>query len=216
MAGNRVEVRGLAEPVQGSYVLCEAVHTVDAAGYQTAFSTEPPAPRPVAAGTSLTLGRVTAVDDPDQLGRVQVCLPAHGDPDVGWLGVLCPGAGPDRGIVALPDVDDTVLVALPHTGPADGVVLGSLYGTVAPFDSGVSDGAVQRWSLRTGGGQSVVVDDGERSLRLENEAGSFLELRPDLLRLRAVTDMVIEAPGKAITVRARSVDFEQASGEEDG
>ena len=33
---------------------------------------------------SVTLGKVTAVDDPDGCGRVRVTLPAHGDLDAGW------------------------------------------------------------------------------------------------------------------------------------
>jgi hypothetical protein len=64
--------------------------------------------------------------------------------------------------------------------------------------------------MRTAAGHSIVVDDDARLVRVENEAGSFLELGPDRMRLHAATDLVIEAPGKEITVRARSVDFEQA------
>jgi phage protein D/phage baseplate assembly protein gpV len=214
-AGSRVEVRGLAASVCGIYPVCEAVHTVDATGYRTTFSTRPPRlPPATATAASVTLGRVTAVDDPDRLGRVRVSLPAHGDLDVGWLAVVCPGAGTDKGIVALPDVDDTVLVILPHGVPAEGIVLGGLFGTAPPHDPGVVDGAVRRWSLRTPGGQSIVIDDEGRRVRLEDRAGSFVELAPDLVRLHAATDLVVEAPGRAITVRARSVDFVQAAGRE--
>jgi phage protein D/phage baseplate assembly protein gpV len=212
-AGRRIELDRVAGQVAGEYVLGSVVHTVDARGYQSTFSTElPPPPQgPAGAGAaSLTLGLVTGVDDPDHRGRVRVSLPALGDLDVGWLGVLCPGAGPDRGLVALPDVGDTVAVALPQQQPAAGVVLGSLYGTVPPPDSGVESGRVRRWSMRTAGGQSLVVDDAGERVQVENRAGSRVELGPDLLRLHAATDLVIEAPGKAITIRARSVDFDRA------
>jgi phage baseplate assembly protein gpV len=156
------------------------------------------------------------VDDPQKLGRVRVSLPGYGDPDAGWLGVLCPGAGQGRGIVALPDVDDTVLVALPHGVPAEGVVLGSLYGTVEPPDAGIDGGAVRRWSLRTADGQSVVVDDDKHSIRLQDKGGSFVELTPDLVRVHANTDLTVEAPGHAMTLRANTIDFVQATGEESG
>jgi phage protein D/phage baseplate assembly protein gpV len=211
-AGRRVALAGVPAEVSDEHLLAEVVHTVGAAGYQSSFSTAvpPPPAAPVATGSALTLGRVTDVSDPEGLGRVRVELPAVGDLDAGWLAVLCPGAGPDRGLVALPDVGDTVLVGLPGQRPADGVVLGSLYGTVAPPDPGVVGGAVRRWSLRTAAGQSVVVDDAGGLVRVENQGGSFLELGPDRLRLHATTDLVIEAPGQGITVRARSVDFEQA------
>jgi phage baseplate assembly protein gpV len=209
-AGTRIRVTGLADEIDGGYVVCSAVHTVDANGYQTEFSTEPPPAPKHHLGASVTLGRVTAVDDPDGLGRVRVCLPALGDLDVGWLGVLCPGAGRGRGLVALPDVDDTVAVALPHAAPEQGVVLGALFGTIVPPDPGVSGSSVARWSLRTDDGQSIVVDDDAHSVRVEDKAGSFVELAPGTVRLHAEEDLVIEAPGGAITVRARSVDFEQA------
>jgi phage baseplate assembly protein gpV len=210
-AGRRVRLAGAAEPVDGGYVVCSAVHTVDGAGYRTAFSTWPPVVEPVRRDATLTLGRVAAVDDPDGTGRVRVCLPAHGDVDAGWLAVLCSGAGPGKGLVALPDVGDTVLVALPHGGPVDGIVLGGLYGTTTPPDPGVSGGAVRRWSMRTADGQSIAVDDDAHSVRIADRAGSFVELGPDLLRLHAAGDLVVEAPGRAVTIRGRTVDFERAS-----
>jgi phage baseplate assembly protein gpV/phage protein D len=215
VAGGRVDVRGVAEALCGTYPLCEVVHTLDATGYRTAFSSRPPAPAPVTGtGATVTLGLVTAVDDPDGLGRVRVTLPAHGGLDVGWLGVVCPGAGRDKGVVALPDVDDTVLVLLPHGVPAEGIVLGGLYGAVEPPDPGVVGRAVQRWSIRTPGGQSIVVDDAERRVRLADRTGSIIELAPEAVRVHAATDLVVEAPGRAITVRARTVDFVHAPSRE--
>ena len=192
------------------YKLTEVIHTIDGAGYLTAFSTEPPPPALQTVGATVTLGRVTAVDDPDRLGRVQLELPTYGDLDAGWLAVVCPGAGKGRGIVALPDVDDTVLVILPHGEPTAGLVLGSLYGTIEPPDtSGIDGGHVGRWSMTTAGGQSIVIDDAGKALRLTNDAGSRVELTPDRLTVHAATDLVIEAPGKQMTIRAATIDFQQ-------
>lgn len=211
-AGHRISVTGVPAPPAGEYVLGTVTYTVDANGYLASFTSELPAPpEPLGGGgTSLTLGRVTSVADPDRRGRVQVSLPTLGDLDVGWLPVLHPGAGPDRGLVILPDVGDTVVVALPYRTPAHGLVLGSVYGTVRPPDPGVEGDAVRRWSLRTRQGQSVVVDDAEQLIRVQSRNGSHIELGPDRMRLHATTDLVIEAPGQGITVRARSVDFERA------
>ncbi len=209
--GGRIAVSGLAGELSGGYVLTEVVHSVDGDGYLTAFDTAPP-PAPAAGpGSTATLGVVTDVADPDGFGRVRVTLPTLGDLDAGWLSVVCPGAGRGRGIVALPDVDDTVLVLLPHGEPDAGLVIGSLYGTIAPPDeAGVADGRVGRWALTTADGQSIVVDNAGRQLRLANEVGSYVELTPKRLTLHAATDLLIEAPGKAITVRAASVDFQHA------
>jgi hypothetical protein len=51
-------------------------------------------------------------------------------------------------------------------------------------------------------------------MRLQNETGSFVELTPDLMTMHAATDLVIEAPGKAMRIRANSVDFQQATAPE--
>jgi phage baseplate assembly protein gpV len=126
--------------------------------------------------------------------------------------VVCAAAGRRKGIVALPDVDDQVLVVLPHGDPATGFVLGALFGAGAPPDTGVAGRAVRRWSLRTPGGHSVVLDDAAGTVCLRNAAGSGVDLGPDRLRVYAATDMVLEAPGKALVIRAATVDFEQATG----
>ncbi len=210
-AGALIQVDGLSAQLCGDYVLCEAVHTIDATGYLTSFSSQPPPLPPDDAGSTLTLGVVTAVDDPDETGRVRISLPGHGNLDAGWFGVVCPAAGADKGIVALPGVDDTVLVALPHGEPAAGVVLGGLYGTVRPPDSGVIDGAVRRWSLRTPEGLSIILDDAAQQLRVADRTGSFVDLSPELVRVHAeAADLVIEAPGRTLTLRAKAVEFQQA------
>jgi phage baseplate assembly protein gpV len=155
------------------------------------------------------------VADPEGLGRARVELPAYGGLDAGWLAVLCPGAGPGKGLVALPDPEDAVLVVLPGGEPASGIVLGALFGAAGAYDAGIDDGRARRWSLRTAGGQSIVVDDVARSLRLGTEGGSWLELTPELATLHAATDLVLSAPGRAMVVRARSVDFLHAEATED-
>ncbi|WP_238434102.1 phage baseplate assembly protein V, partial [Micromonospora tarensis] len=151
--GRRIDLGGVPDPVSGAYVLTEVVHTVDGNGHLTHFSTVPPrTAAPPTGGVVVTLGTVTDVADPDGLGRVRLTLPAYGDLDAGWLAVLCPGAGRGKGLVALPDPDDTVLVVLPGGEPAAGIVLGSLFGAVEPYDAGIDDGKARRWTMRTAGG----------------------------------------------------------------
>ena len=42
--------------------------------------------------------------------------------------VLTPGAGKGKGLIALPDVGDRVLILCSHQDPGQGIVLGGLYG----------------------------------------------------------------------------------------
>lgn len=209
--GRPVRIRGLDDRLDGRYVAARVRHRVDEeAGYVTSFSTEPPPPPPRPAGATATVGVVTSVEDPEGLGRVKVRLPVLGDLETGWLQVVCPGAGTDKGLVALPAPEDRVLLLVPRADPTQGVVLGGLYGEESPPDDGVEGGAVRRYTFRTPGGQLLRLDDEEGLFRVENAAGTHLEAGPDRVVLHAGAELVIEAPGSAVSIRGRSIDFSRA------
>ena len=101
------------------------------------------------------------------------------------------------------------------------------YGTTPPPDAGVNDGAIRRYNIQTPGGQRISLDDDENSVRintgedtfiefspgtarLENSGGSFVELSGNQLVIHAEVDLQIEAPGKSIVIRGKSIDFESA------
>lgn len=227
--GIPVRIAGLAESVNGRYVLTRAVHRVDRRrGYLTEIDTSVTLPEQSAAPAGMTFGIVTDIEDPQALGRVRVTLPGYADADSLWLQVLHPGAGADKGLVAMPDVDDRVLILFADNDPTQGVVLGGLYGETEPPDSaGIDGGRVERFLFVTPGGQRLTLDDDRRRVRVENNGGEFLELAPDRVRagnsdgsfielassrvrLHAEADLEIEAPGKAVTIRGKSIDFESA------
>ena len=209
MPGMPVEVEGLAAEIDGTYVLTSVTHTLDTVrGFISELSTAPPAPSPRPHASMATLGVVTRVDDPDGKGRIRVSLPTFGDVETDWLGVLCPAAGPGKGLIALPDVDDKVLVLSIDGDPGRGFVIGGLYGTTEPPDTGVEGGSIKRYTLVTPGGQLVRLDDDKNLLRLETKTGNFVELAPGLLRLHATTNLTIEAPGRNIILRGAAIDFE--------
>jgi len=209
--GTRVEIEGVAEAVTGTYVLTAVTHTVERnRGFISEISSELPMPPDRSKAASATLGIVTAVNDPDNLGRVQVSLPAYGNVETDWMGVLATGAGSKKGLVALPDVGDQVLVLCLGEDPAEGIVLGGLYGTNAPPDWGVQGGAVQRYSLGTPGGQAVLLDDSRKLIRLENSDGSYIELSPGKVKLHSQADLEVEAPGHSVVFRGSTVDSQKA------
>lgn len=209
--GTRIEVRGLEAPVDGGYVLTSVTHRIDSRrGFISEFGTEPPARRPVERGASATLGRITRVDDPEGWGRVQASLPALNNLETGWMETLTSGGGSGKGLVALPDVGDRVLVLLVGGDPARGIVLGGLYGDQAPPDAGVEGSAVKRFSWTTPGGQRLIFDDARKRIRFETSDGSFLELAPDLVQLHAATALKLDAPGKQVQIQGTAIDFEKA------
>ncbi|QRN99001.1 phage baseplate assembly protein V [Archangium violaceum] len=206
--GARVDLRGVVPVVAGRYVLTSVTHTLDARhGFISELSSEPPPRRARSRASSVVPGVVSRVDDPDHKGRVRVSLPTCGDVETDWMQVLCAGAGAGKGLVMLPDVGDTVLLVLSEEDPAQGVVVGGLYGTSGPPDAGVSGSGVSRFNLLTPGGLKLRFNDETRTLRLEDQAGSYLQLSPHVVRLHAETALEIEAPGKSVTIEAATIDF---------
>jgi phage baseplate assembly protein gpV len=207
--GCTVDVSGIDPAIAGRYVLTEVRHTIDRArGYLSEISSAPPDPAPRPYATVVTVGEVRSADDPDGRGRVLVVLPSLGDLETAWLEVVSVGAGSNKGLVALPDAGDRVLVLLTHGDPASGVVLGGLYGSDGPFDSGVEDGAVKRFTLRTSAGHIIRLDDVEKTFRIEDPTGSHIEMAQDTVTIHAAVDLRIEAPGKNVKIVAASIDFE--------
>jgi phage protein D/phage baseplate assembly protein gpV len=209
--GARVTISGLASNVTGQYALTEVTHSFNrSSGFVSEISTIPPRTPQRPKSASAAWGRVTRVDDPEKLGRVQVTLPALGLVETGWMGVLAAGAGSGKGFVALPDVGDQVLVLLIDSDPSQGVVLGGLYGTESPGDYGVEGTSVRRYSLATPGGQRLRLDDTGELARLEIKNGSFVELTPDKVNVHSAADLHIDAPGHAVVITGKTVDFRKA------
>lgn len=203
--GIPVDVQGLEDSVNGRHVLTSVVHTIDVRrGYVSEISTSPPAPRRPRGSTDATLGVVTRVDDPDGLGRVQAKLPAYGDQETDWMPVVLPG----KGLVILPDVGEQVVVLFLHGDPNSGLVLGGLCGSRE--DWGVEGASVKRYRVGTPGGRKVLLDDVRNVIRIEDGSGSYVELSPEKFRVHSAVDLTVEAPGRAVVLRGRTVDFEQA------
>jgi phage baseplate assembly protein gpV/phage protein D len=206
--GRLVRIEGVPGPFSGDYALTRALHRISAAeGYVTEFSTARPA-RPVRSGTAhVTVGEVTDVKDPEGLGRCAVTLTDFGAAAAGWMHVAIAGAGARKGLAALPDRGDKVLVLLPNGDPARGYVVGGLYGTER-LPKGAED-QPRGLYLRSQDGQVLELKGKDGALRLANRSGSLLDITPRRTRLAAASDMVIEAPGKTITIRADAIKFER-------
>lgn len=173
-AGTAVNLAKVGATFNGKYVLTAVRHDFDATtGYLTSFTAADASDRSlygVVAGAPsplvgadrhqhVTVGVVTNLKDPDQLGRVKVKFPGlSADFESWWARPLQLGAGPDRGTSWLPEVNDEVLVAFGQGMGDEPYVLGGLYngrdkagkGWAAHVNSG--DGKVKRRALtsRTG------------------------------------------------------------------
>jgi hypothetical protein len=97
---------------------------------------------------------------------------------------------------------------LPEGDPARGIVLGGLYGSRRPPGERPEQGA-RNFTLRTPGGQSLMLDGVESVIRLQTSAGDLLEMTPKGTKLSVTRDLLVEAPGHRLTFRASHVDFEK-------
>lgn len=209
--GLRVQVSGLADLVSGDYILTSVTHVIDERqGFLSEISTAPPVMRSRAAGVAVAPAVVTRVDDPERRGRVKVAFRTFNNIESDWMCVLLSGAGAGKGLISVPDVDDTVLVLFSQNNPMQGVVLGGVYGmTSLAEDDGVEGGSVKRYTLITRGGQRIRLDDGRNTIRVENSEGSFVELAPGSVKVHSAGKLEIEAPGHAVVIRGQSIDFER-------
>jgi phage protein D len=152
-AGALVKVTGVGKRFGGTYRVHTAIHTLKGGGvYETHWTSAPgytiagmlgtgagggaggsAAPR---FGGQLVIGLVTNNNDPDGLGRVRVKFPALGDDnESAWARIATPSAGPERGMLMLPQPDEEVIVGFEHGDVTRPYVLGSLFnGKDQPHD----------------------------------------------------------------------------------
>lgn len=207
--GRVLHIAGVAAALEGLYVATAVLHRLDAAGgFTTGFETATPPPAPRTSAPFLALATIADIADPEEMGRCRASLDAFDGVITGWMPVLVPGAGAGKGLVAFPDVGDRVLLALPEGDMARGIILGSLYGDQA-LPRGLG-GAQRAFVLRSGAGLATLELGGRgATARLSTADGSLLEMTPGRLRMAAATDLLIEAPGRVVTIRGRAIRFEE-------
>ncbi len=201
-------LKNVSKSFEGTYILTKVRHCINLRdGFVSKVSTALKQPKKPSGSAAVTIADVTNLDDPDGLGRVQVSMPAFGDSETSWMGVIVPGAGKNKGLIALPDIGDQVLVVFPEEDPAQGIILGGLFGTNGMPDTGIEGNAVERYTFVTPGGQKIQLDDAKDQIRVENSNGSYYEMAPGKVSIHAETNLLIEAPGNSITIKGSSIDF---------
>ena len=75
----------------------------------------------------ISVGKVTSVDDPEQLARVRVSFAWTEEPVQRWVSVASPMAGNDRGWFVMPEVNDEVLVAFDQARFDHAYIIGFLW-----------------------------------------------------------------------------------------
>jgi phage baseplate assembly protein gpV len=129
------------------------------------------------------VARVTANDDPEELGRVRLVVPDVTARKEVWARVATLSAGPGRGTWFVPEVGDEVLVAFEGGDPQRPYVLGSLWNAAAR-------------PPETEPAKKVVREPG---LELRDANGNLIALEPPGIRIQSVASLKVSASTLELT-----------------
>lgn len=211
VAGAAVSL-GATGRFDGRVTVTRARHTWDGAGYRTTFTASGANDRSVLglltgqARRDRSIGGlapavVTDVDDPDGLSRVKLRFPWLDDCyESDWARVLQLGAGAQRGLCLLPEIDDEVLVAFEQGDTRRPYVLGGVFNGVDSPPDGVTAGGkvVHRlWTSRSG--HRVLLDDTDGSEQITVSTGqgdvSIVLASSGAITVRGSGDIGVQAGG---------------------
>lgn len=228
-AGTTISVGMVDQKFAGKYTLTSTRHVFDGEGYRTHFVISGRQDRSLlglaslgasnghaSAGgphiNSVVVGLVTDNNDPNNLARVKIKFPWLDDNHESyWARVTQPGAGPDSGMVWLPEVNDEVLVAFEHGDIRMPYVVGQLWNGVdkPPEGSGlINNGKVLRRGFisRTGhkfiffddsskAGVAIISSDGKLKISL-NQTNSEIHISSQgKIHVESQQDMTLESQG---------------------
>ncbi len=189
IAGASLELEAVGKRFSGTYFVTNAVHHFTLSqGYRTEFTVSGRRPstllsllRPQTEHVptrGLVVGVVTNNDDPNGWGRVKVKYPwLSNDQEGDWARIVCLGAGPERGMEFIPEVNDEVLVGFELGDIHQPYVLGGLWnGVDAPPKKSkeiVKGGKVTERIIRSRLGHVIALNDSDDkpSLMLKTKSG---------------------------------------------
>jgi phage protein D/phage baseplate assembly protein gpV len=186
-AGMKVKITKVSQKFAGEYITTAVRHVYNAVdGYMTQFSVQ--GARPLLMTdlirnqsvfsdqdrffNSVVPAIVTNINDPDNKGRVKVKFPwMNENLESAWARVATIGAGNQRGLLWLPEVEDEVLVAFEHGDFNRPYVIGSLWnGKDAPPDSwtnAAQNGKSEQRTIKTRVGHTIRFVDGPSDKYIE-------------------------------------------------
>lgn len=178
VAGSKVKIEKLGQRFSGEYVATTATHYFSQEGYDTHFRVEGSRPMLMSdlvsksdteSGTrqrwpGVVTAIVTNINDPEGMGRVKLKYTWMDDQlETHWARVVTVGAGDQRGIYWLPEVNDEVVVAFEHGDFNRPYVMGSVWNgkDKAPEAIGdvVAGGKVVRRTMKTRTGHIIRLSD---------------------------------------------------------
>jgi uncharacterized protein involved in type VI secretion and phage assembly len=217
--GWTITISNVGTRFKGKYFVTSATHIWNKQGYETRFTISGRQPNTIShllesgnghsAGQGLVqgvaVGLVTNNNDPDDLGRVKVQYPWLGDDiESDWIRVASPGAGAERGLSFIPEVDDEVLLAFDHGHVHHPYIIGGLWNNTdkpsAPTSEAVSGGVVNQRVIKSRTGHLIMLDDtdGAEKIIIQDKTENNLitiDSASNNIEIKAEGKLILEAKG---------------------
>lgn len=221
-AGKTVELEALGERFSGKYLVTSATHILTAEGLETTFEVrgtrtgllaeEMMGGQPETRWPGVVTAVVTNTDDPNKWGRVKVKFPwMSDDAESAWARVMGPGAGPEAGLFALPEVGDEVLVVFEHGDFSRPYVIGGVWNgqhDLPPEAANVGSGEmplVQTWHSRTGH-HITMYDNADKKVEVVTNEGHELTLDDNQKKITVKSNggltITMDDNGRKITIQS--------------
>ncbi|TDF38592.1 phage tail protein [Alteromonadaceae bacterium M269] len=147
----------------------------------------------------VTIGLVTDLEDPEQLGRIKVKYTLlDGEPSSHWARIATPMASSTAGMFFQPEIDDEALVVFESGNMSRPYVIGFLWnGSNKPPED-----AVEKRTLKTISGHTLVFDDteGEENITIIDKNENIIVMHQD--GIDVTTDKTMLLKGQEVTVEA--------------
>jgi uncharacterized protein involved in type VI secretion and phage assembly len=170
--------------------------------------------KPRQATGGVVIGIVTNNNDPDKLGRVKVKFPWLDDSqESDWARLAAPGAGATRGLFAVPEIDDEVLVAFEHGDASRPYIIGGLWNgkDKPPRSDAVQGGKVQQRIFKTRAGHSITLSDQDGAGKIEIKSGKHTITLDDKgvgkVTITSGGDLELKAAGGKLSIGAAGMEL---------
>ena len=169
----------------------------------------------------MAIGIVTDNQDPADLGRVKIKLPTLADDQTTfWSRVAAPGAGAERGMQFIPEVEDEVLIGFPFGDISTPIVIGGLWNGVdkppLTTSKAIVGGKVEKRVIKSRTGHTITLDDASSGggITIEDPKGNkiFLDTQKNSLFIEVQKDLEIKAQGNIKIAAQGQLEITAAAG----
>lgn len=220
--GDEITIEGPLD-AKGTYGLTRVLHKWEPSGYTNEFVctlwkqfTEPEAPE-VRSWPGLIPARVVENDDPNRMGQIKVQFFWQEDGPTGFIPLMTPYAGADRGIMFVPEIGDEVWVFFEDGDPERPRILGSAWNGVDKppaeefWGADISPNDVKRIVTKSGHRFSMADKQGKEAIGIATPVHTKIVLhentdetgRPAIMICAEDGDIMLSAPNGRIHFRAK-------------